>query len=42
MIRYYGNLKQVRPGYAIPAMERLAGLMHSDALDEYIQAKLRK
>lgn len=42
MIRYYENLRGLKPDYSIPAMERLAGLMHSDALDEYIQAKLRK
>ena len=42
MIRYYGNVRQAKPGYSIPAMERLAGLLHSGALDEYIQAKLRK
>lgn len=42
MIRYYENLKSRKPDFSIPAMERLAGLMHSDALDEYIQAKLRK
>ena len=42
MIRYYENLQQTKPGYAIPALERLAGLMHSESLDEYIQAKLRK
>jgi len=42
MIRYYENVKKGQPDYSIPAMERLAGLMHSDALDEYIQAKLRK
>lgn len=42
MIRYYGNLRQAKPDYAIPAMERLSGLQQSDALDEYIQAKLRK
>ncbi len=42
MIRYYGNLKAVDPGYALPKLERLEGLMHSGALDEYIEAKLRK
>ncbi|MDB5050401.1 MAG: hypothetical protein JWO30_3472 [Fibrobacteres bacterium] len=42
MIRYYENMKAGKPDYSIPAMERLAGLMHSDALDEYIQGKLRK
>lgn len=42
MIRYYENVRQAKPDYSIPAMERLAGLFHSDALDEYIQAKLRK
>lgn len=42
MIRYYENLRQAKPDYSIPAMERLAGLQQSDALDEYIQAKLRK
>jgi hypothetical protein len=42
MIRYYENLKAGKPDYSIPAMEKLAGLMHSEALDEYIQAKLRK
>ncbi|MBW8887399.1 MAG: hypothetical protein JF616_06520 [Fibrobacteres bacterium] len=42
MIRYYENVKQAKPDYSIPMIERLAGLMHSDALDEYIQAKLRK
>jgi hypothetical protein len=42
MIRYYGNLRQAKPDYAIPQMERLSGLLQSDALDEYIQAKLRK
>ena len=42
MIRYYENVKAGKPDYAIPAMERLAGLLHSGALDEYIQAKLRK
>jgi hypothetical protein len=42
MIRYYENVKAAKPDYSIPAMERLAGLMQSDALDEYIQGKLRK
>lgn len=42
MIRYYENVKSEKPDYSIPAMERLAGLMHSGALDEYIQAKLRR
>ncbi len=42
MIHYYENVKKLRTDYANPAMERLAGLLHSDALDEYIQAKLRK
>jgi hypothetical protein len=42
MIRYYENVKQSEPDYSIAAMEHLAGLFHSDALDEYIQAKLRK
>jgi hypothetical protein len=42
MIRYYENVKQENPEYSIPAMERYAGLLHSDALGEYIQAKLRK
>ena len=42
MIRYYVNVKQAKPDYSIASMERLEGLMHSDALDEYIQAKLRK
>ena len=42
MIRYYGNLQHAKPDYSVPAMERLTGLLHSDALDEYIQAKLRK
>lgn len=42
MIRYYENLQRMRPGYAIPAMERLADFFHSGALDEFIQAKLRK
>jgi hypothetical protein len=42
MVRYYGNLKRIEPDYSIPLMEKLAGLMHSEALDEYIQAKLRK
>jgi hypothetical protein len=42
MIRYYENVKAAQPDFAIPLMEKLAGLMHSDALDEYIQGKLRK
>lgn len=42
MIRYYGNLKQAKPGYANAGMERLDGLMQAGALDEYIQGKLRK
>jgi hypothetical protein len=42
MIRYYENLQTAKPGYSIPAMDRLAGLLHSEALDEYIRAKLRK
>lgn len=42
MIRYYENLKAAKPEYSIPAMEKLAGLMHSEALDDYIQGKLRK
>lgn len=42
MIRYYENVKQIQPDYSIASMERLAGLFHSDALDEYIQGKLRK
>lgn len=42
MIRYYGNVQRAKPGYTIPAMDRLAGLYQSDALDEYIRAKLRK
>ncbi len=36
------DVPYVKPDYSLPAMERLAGLLHSDALDEYIQAKLRK
>ena len=36
------SMKAGKPDYSIPAMERLAGLMHSGALDDYIQAKLRK
>jgi hypothetical protein len=42
MIRYYGNLKRANPDYANAGMEKLTGLMQSDALDEYIQGKLRK
>jgi hypothetical protein len=42
MIRYYENVKQGKPDYSIAAMERYSGLFHSGALDEYIQAKLRK
>lgn len=42
MIRYYETVKQANPDYSIPIMERLTGLYHSDALDEFIQAKLRK
>jgi hypothetical protein len=42
MIRYYENVKKGKPDYEIASMERYAGLLHSDALDEYIQAKLRK
>lgn len=42
MIRYYEAVKQAKPDYAVPAMERYVGLFHSDALDEYIQDKLRK
>ncbi len=42
MIRYYENLQQAKPEYSIPAMERLAGLLRSDALDEFIKDKLKK
>lgn len=42
MIRYYENVKQSKPDYSLAAMERYAGLLHSGALDEYIEAKLRK
>lgn len=42
MIRFYENAKQSQPDLSIPAMEKYAGLMHSDALDGYIEAKLRK
>ncbi|MEO7424480.1 MAG: hypothetical protein ABI036_04785 [Fibrobacteria bacterium] len=42
MIRYYENVKKVKPEYSIASMEKLSGLMHSESLDEYIQAKLRK
>jgi hypothetical protein len=42
MIRYYANIKAAKPDYTNSAMERLAGLLQADALDEYIQAKLRK
>lgn len=42
MIRYYENVKKDQPDYSIPSMERLAGLFHSDALDGFIEAKLRK
>lgn len=42
MIRFYENAQKGQPGYSIPSMERYAGLLRSDALDEYIQAKLRK
>jgi len=42
MIRFYENVQKGKPDYAIPSMDRYAGLLHSDALDEYIQAKLRK
>lgn len=42
MIRYYENAQRANPGDAIPAMERFAGFLHSDALDEFLQAKLRK
>lgn len=42
MIRYYETVHRVKPDYTVASMERLAGLLHSDALDEYIQAKLRK
>jgi hypothetical protein len=42
MIRYYENVKQGQPDYSIPSMEKYAGLFHSDALDGYIEAKLRK
>ena len=42
MIRYYEDVKKSKPDYSIAAMERYAGLFHDGALDEYIQAKLRK
>jgi hypothetical protein len=42
MIRFYENAKRIDPSYSVPTMERYAGLLHSDALDEYIQAKLRR
>lgn len=42
MIRFYESAKRIDPGYSIPSMERYAGLQQSDALDEYIQGKLRK
>jgi hypothetical protein len=42
MIHFYENVQKGKPDYTIAAMERYAGLLHSDALDEYIQAKLRK
>jgi hypothetical protein len=42
MIRYYENVKAAKPDYANPMMEKLAGLMHADALEEYIQGKLRR
>jgi hypothetical protein len=42
MIRFYENVKQSKPGYSIAALERYAGLFHSGALDEYIEAKLRR
>ncbi|MDB5106328.1 MAG: hypothetical protein JWP91_4017, partial [Fibrobacteres bacterium] len=42
MIHFYENVQKGDSGYSIPSMERLAGLYRSGALDEYIQAKLRK
>jgi hypothetical protein len=42
MIRYYEAVKNLDAAYSLAPMERLAGLYHSEALDEYIRAKLRK
>lgn len=42
MIRFYENVQKDKPDYSIPAMDRYAALLHSESLDEYIQAKLRK
>ncbi|MEO6095328.1 MAG: hypothetical protein ABIW76_06515 [Fibrobacteria bacterium] len=42
MIHFYENAQKSKPEYTIPSMERYANLFHSDALDEYIKAKLRK
>jgi hypothetical protein len=42
MIRYYENVQKMKTDYSIPLMEKYAGLMRSESLDDYIQAKLRK
>ncbi|GEM_PF-5724503 len=42
MIHYYQNVQRDKDGFSIPAMEKYAGLLQNESLDDYIKAKLRK